>query len=320
MSVIGQAQELPQSQGGDAIGETGRLRTTHTRSFQVRVTSNDDNEMTVLRAPGLPFLYQPFQTTAGVDLFSLATGFRASRVTGNRKRWIVNVTYSHFDSEEKEETKDPTVRRPIVSWDTEEIQRPMTQWKEVLDPELLDLFGILEAVKVESRYTSSAGEVFSPPPMETIYRELVTFTYGSPFFDNDIAIDYSGAINSDLFFRRQPKTAKVRKIRTPGVKAWTGQNREILYFPITVVIVFAEKGQTWKRTHLDFGTYEIRDDGKKYKITDEPGNPIQGRLNGAGGKLADADPDEFVDLRPPIALPFSKLALPGSQPGGVGGA
>ncbi len=327
MSVIGQAEEIPNGQAGGVSAENGNFTTTHTRVFQVHVSSPLDSEIGVIKAPGLPFLYAPFVSiSGGVDLFALATGFSVTRVAGTRLLWHVTVSYSHFDSEQKDDMKSPVVRRPRVSWDTEEFQRPLLLAHEDkrLEPRKRGKREWMEEVVVgvvNTRYANSAGEVFSPPPMETVYREVVTFNYGSPFFDNDIAIKFTGAVNTDLFFGRPKFTAKVRKIRTPGVTAWTGQNNvEVLYFPITVVIAFAEDDETWSRSHLDFGSYWRDDDGIKHNITDGAGNPIQGRLDGEGKELADDKPDKFITLYQSIGLPFSKLALPGSQPGGVGGA
>lgn len=300
MSVVGFARERYAS--GGEIGTDG-VR-TYRREFIVEVDSKYDKAQVVLSAPGLPQRYFPYITLVETDYYALCTRLAASRLSEKSAfHWLVEADYS---TQQGDEDKDREVDNPLaepaeVSVSFETYREPVTG---VPDDQYADDDNGF-AGKMVKGILNSAGEPFDPPAERDVARPILTITRNEAFFNTQLVIAYTNAVNSDMFFGSKPRTARMaidghRQFKS-GLKFWR----------VTYTITF--KPETWDLQLLDHGSYYFDDDAKKQFFHDEDGNRITGLLNGnpaLGDKLpANADP-KFLRFKVYAELPFAILQLP----------
>lgn len=159
----------------------------------------------------------------------------------------------------------------------------------------------------------SNGETPDPPISREVHDQVYRYEFNDWNFDDVLAAQYQGAINSDAF--KPHPNAKLFQPDQCKIITFTGNPVKeglLEYFSCVIEIQVRDQldGDTWKRRILDQGYRELNDDGDAYiTIVDDNGNPLSqpSLLDGEGRALSpDADPvynEYYTDKR----LSFSTI-------------
>jgi hypothetical protein len=182
-------RELPNNRRGKVNYAAKR---EYERTWQVQMSSASDGSIQVSVAPGIPFMFTPYQDADGsFDLGAVLYDLSAEQ-QDDMLHWIVTGKYASGErsrysryTPEKGDTRfndpNPLNRPPQFIFGSAKYQRPI----------LLDLYGI--------PLTNSAFDAFDPPVMVEEERTTVTIIQNEPFYDPSVSAAYQGAINSDEF-------------------------------------------------------------------------------------------------------------------------
>ena len=283
--------------------------TTHRRVFVVRVDNKQDGEPIVLAAPGLPQMFDGYQTDTDIDLASIVINRRAKQI-GDSLVWEVDIAYSSAQEpgaqSDQPENADPLDLQPIIRIGYETFQVPI--------PGEINFDAGVGDPPFAGAILNSVRESFDPPPMKDESRPILTITINLPEFPSAEVLPYQDAVNNDVFFGAVPRQLKMMGgPTTTGRTKSTGGGVTVFYFPVTYTMAF--KRDLWDLQLLDQGTFFIEEiTGVKRSFLTNDGIPYIGLLDGTGGKLDDADdpvylrffiyPQEnFGELAPPRGLP-----------------
>jgi hypothetical protein len=225
------------------------------------------------------------------DCPQLARHTRATRWRGvsvsTWKGWTVTAEYSS----EFELSTTPTSDPAIISWNTEQFQKPA----------IWDLNG--DAI------VNSAGDLFDPPNMMDDSRRIVTIQKNLAAVPAWI-LDYQDAVNSDSF-SVDGFSIGVGKAKMQSVAVAPKESRNsISFYPVTFTICLQRDG--WKLEPLDCGFRFKSGNQRKVAVSDDatsPSTPVL--LNGSGGVLANPTTANAVFLSFDIykTRAFSSLPL-----------
>jgi hypothetical protein len=161
---------------------------------------------------------------------------------------------------------------------------------------------------------ASNGEIFVPAPEMDESHLILTITRNEDINSPHpaLAITYQDTVNSDVFWNAVPGTCKCRSITVQRQVKNYPDGSVFPYLRVTYIFHFKS---TWDIQLLDKGTwYWYQQSGatpkRKQKFLSDDGQPIDGLLDGQGGKLATGAAPVFLTVRPYARLPFSALNLP----------
>lgn len=164
---------------------------------------------------------------------------------------------------------------------------------------------------------SSNGEPFNPPPHRDESKLILTITRNEALATPHptLSIAYQDCVNSDVFWGADPGMVKLNNITVRRETRQLQNGTTAAYLRCTYVFHIK---QTWDVQLLDKGTWywttgsRLGTGAKQQKFLSADGNPIDGLLNGKGGKLADGATPQFLYARAYNWKPFSLLNLPQS--------
>jgi hypothetical protein len=306
MPVVGQAKEIVEAREKE-INEEG-VR-TYKRRYLVTCDSASDDANVALGAIGIPQRYSIYATSSSQDIFARCTEVSAKQVSGSFLHWHIDVTYStkHGDKEKEEKEQDnPLLALPDVSWAFETIQSPI--W---FFPDQVNLNSTSAGHKASGPISTTAGEVFDPPPMFDESRPVVTIRRNEASFNPLLALEYQNSVNSDVFFGCKPRTAKLRSITAD-------QHSEKGYFYWQVTYVIAFRRETWDLRSINYGSYYLVTAGSTSTapFINRDGSLRFGYIKADGTALgvnpasSDVVANSILTFRIHIEKPFSSLNLP----------
>lgn len=273
------------NEGEDPAGRSARNTKgvrTYSRRWILTTSNKSDDAYDVGSASGLP--------TIGTAHPSDALAWCVSLDVQNSnpwKGWTVTAEYSS----EFELSTTPTSDPAIISWNTEQFQKPA----------IWDLNG--DAI------VNSAGDLFDPPNMMDDSRRIVTIQKNLAAVPSWI-LDYQDAVNSDSF-SVDGFSIGVGKAKMQSVAVAPKESRNsISFYPVTFTICLQRDG--WKLEPLDCGFRYKSGNQRIVAVSDDatsPSTPVL--LNGSGGVLANPTTANAVFLSFDIykTRAFSSLPL-----------
>lgn len=293
--------------GGDVTINPTTLRPegTVTRTFQVEFTENDDTfkPLTALYATGIP---QPYDVLPGFP-WVYVTGYSAKMGDGPT---IVDVTVNYKIYE------DPLAVPPVIRWNFARESDVLQAGCRPGSPTTIQLI------------KNSAGEAPDPPMMKDYQDLLLQVTVNRAAFDHAIAAKYIDSVNSDRFFGFDPGKVKCKLFsgdqqRAGGLTYWQHnyefQVRTFQSDPLNIGWIRRFRDEGFRelvlsdQNHLELHAMgdwlvEEDDEGVEVKRTFKPvAKPVS--LDGAGRRLAEGQPDCFIEVQDYDQLPFSVLGL-----------
>lgn len=278
-------EEIPE--GRTATNQKGMR--SYTRKFKLKSSVESEGPYAVGSDANLPKIGSLYPD----DPFAWCTTLTVEQFSG-RWGWIVTANYSS----ERELAEDPTADPAVITWDSEQFQRPA----------IFDKNG--DAI------CNSAGDPFDPPNMMDDSRRVVTVTKNLAVVPTWI-LSYQDAVNSDTFtVDGVPVGVGVAKMQRVSVGQVERRNA-ITFRPVTFQIHLERDG--WLLEPLDAGFREIQAGsgsgaGSLINIVN-PGDGLQPSapvpLDGNGVSLADPSftNNVFLSFSVYTTLAFSSLPL-----------
>lgn len=299
MSVIGTAQELPDSPSG----QLGESEHSFTRKFLVETSSFGDGPIVAISAAGIPPLFSTYAITNEFHLYARVRNIQAERAAPNSLYWVVECEYQTKSEEDEDEDDNPLAALP-------EIRLGFTTKEEIVIGELT---GSLKDA-FSNGIKNSADEVFENPPTRTVSQMVLTITRNEAVTAAHpaTALSYVDTVSSGAFFGQDAKTARMVGISVDRQVKQLKNGGVFPYLKSSYNIQFKDEG--WKVKLLDHGSYykDIQDNKISFK-TEEGAEPYLGLLDGSGGKLAGAaDPVYLAPLQIYTEKDWSGLGLPSS--------
>jgi hypothetical protein len=328
MAVVSIAQEAPDSP--KATFELGQH--VITRKFKVQTDSFSDGPGTVALAIGVPRLFQPYVFGREYLPFCRVREVEPERIAPNSLWWIVTVTYrtpelkggaqgdggnssgsdaSSGDGGGTQTENDQQFENPLLA--LAEIETHFQTQQQAI-------YAVYDTSKNPPTFTaakSSAGEIFNPPPMKDSSTFVMTITRNEGILSPHpaLAVLYQDTVNSDSFWGCGAGQVKCQSITVQRQNKQYPDGTDFPYLRVTYTFHFKE---SWDLSLLDKGSYYKDDIGgfppvvNKVRFKSDDGNPIEGLLDGKGGKLGDDANPVFLPVRPYNRLPFAALGLPQS--------
>ncbi len=263
--------------------------------------------------PGLPARWDAFPS----DPSSRCVSVRPEQHESNPNIWFCTAEYT--SDYILQDFEDPQYKLPEIEWDLEE--------RQVICPGLLLPVAKSGSVNVGNQTprsttstlqfiappVNSAGEPFDPPPLYDKCDPVLCVEVTYATYDNDRAMIFNNSLNSDKFFGADPGQVRCK------IKAKRFQWRD--QFRWTVTYRFSYRAEGWQPQVLDIGShYRIASgSGHLEFFHDDSGTPFLGLLDGHGGPLNTAHPNQaLTDNTPAVFLtmtaypttPFAPLQIP----------
>ncbi len=308
MAVIG-GGERPVSKSGD---ETEKDR-DFDRIFFVSTDSKFDGPKTVLAWSGLPQRSDLYATTTESDQTARVIQRTPKQI--GPTQWEVAVRYStkteknkeNKDNNDNNDSEDPADWSWSGSVSFENTQVPVTgDWAD--EPHYL-----WDQQPPTRSPSNSAGQPFdNPPPSFDEAHPVVTLRGYAAQFDPLTVLKYVNCLNQDNFWGANERQWRITAITTSG-RDWRTlpSGVTVKFYPIDIVIAY--NWYTWDVQMLDKGSYYLSD-GKQAAFLTKEGQPFEGLLDGAGGKLADGAAPKIVTFKPYRLANFADLGLPAAFP------
>lgn len=305
--------EIKESNSGrqSINGQVGRYLAR--RTFHL-ITNNANDERSVIEAtPGIPKIYDPYQTATVFDPRLLVRQRIFTQRDGAPKLWDLVVEYdSDYELRDNPFSEPPEIRadsetyeeglpgKPVVSYD------PTSSSPEDDDGTADGAFVLAESNAGNRAYgkgiVNSAGEPFDPPKTITKSRPLIIFTRNEPNFQVAYKVLYENTVNQKNWSGLQARQAWLRSIRAVShyQPSNSTTNPNIYYY--RVEYTFALKAETWDLQLLDIGSYYLKYAGGsatrhafRKEGTGEPRLGLLDNSNAAepGKKLADNQDAQF---------------------------
>lgn len=274
-------------EGRSASNDTGMRR--YTRVFKLETSDRSEGPYAVGSHASLPKIGSLYPD----DPYAWCKTLDVAWVAG-WKAWKVTANYTS----ERELAEDPTGDPAVISWDSEQFQRPA----------IFDKDG--------NAICNSAGDPFDPPNMMDDSRRIVTITKNLAVVPTWI-LTYQDAVNSDTFTVDGVSVGVgVAKMQRVSVGP-TERRNAITFRPVTFQIHLERDG--WLLEPLDAGFRELQAGsgsgaGSLVNIVN-PGDGLQPSapvpLDGAGVSLTDPSTTNNVFLSFSVyqTLAFSSLPL-----------
>jgi hypothetical protein len=164
---------------------------------------------------------------------------------------------------------------------------------------------------------ASNGQIFDPPPEMDQSRLILTITRNEDISTPHLALSmiYLDKLNADVFWGATSGQVKCKNITTQRQVQQLPDGSQFTYLRSTYTFEFR---QSWDIQLLDKGSFYMHQ-VTMADPTPQPvhfhsieGQPIDGLLDGNGGKLADGGNPIWLTVRPYDSLPFTYLNLPQS--------
>lgn len=311
MSVVGLAQELPDSPKGNF--ELGKF--TIDRMFLVTTNSLLDGPGTVCLAPGIPLLFSPYYFGNEGSWFMLVRSVSAERKGPNSLWWTVTVHYESPDPKDSQsgsgsgkadagggggketpaEFENPLLMVP-------EIEIHSSQHKEIIY-QGYDNSGNPIAL------SASNGEPYIPAPERDAARWELRITRNESIVSPIVttSLTYQNAVNSDTFWGASAGQVKCQSIAVQRLEKNYPDGSTFDYLKCTYIFQF--RPDSWDLTILDKGTYYINGSSKRIKFKTDDNQNREGILNGSGGDGTGGAPVwNTIRIYPRVA--FGLLNLP----------
>jgi hypothetical protein len=306
------------TQSGERIGrrrasQNEKGEKEYWRTFYVRCTTPTDGANDVLLWSGLPRMFDEYRLPNGEYNIAVWVTGREPQQIGPQD-WEVEIHYSrpnkdkeNKDENEKDNSTNPEDWTPKISVSWEQFQVVCTG--AFVNP---DAAGNAAFIQFDKGVLNSAGEAFDPPVMKDKCRPIVTIEDTVKQFDLTQAKKFGDAVNIQPFWGGAAKQWKCAGISTPGLASRVIQEVRIPYYPRVTELHF--NAETWDLQVLDIGTFYWSGGaigaGVKTAFKTADGQPFLGKLDGAGGALADAAADKFLTFSVQPTLNFDDLKLP----------
>ena len=196
----------------------------------------------------------------------------------------------------------PVALRPEVTWDGTTYQKAASGSRKAVSQ---------AAAKgaISEGIVNSAGEVYDPPFEFDEDYPTCHIRRAERVYSAFKILKYSGAINSDDFVidgeRIEKLKAKMGSIRIGPVE-YDPRGAQYRWVEYAIVI----NDDTWIIKPLDYGSYYLDTDGVTKIPFNVKGHLTSGKLNGAGRKLLDGDPEVFLEFHVRREVEFQALQLP----------
>lgn len=275
------------------------------RVYLVQSDSDSVGPLQIAFCPGVPLLGFPYATSTETDATCLVVDRKVQQVTGSRRLWAVELTYSnkHEDPEENQnEQEQLELEPPEVEFSFETYRVPLEG-----KVKLINSSGIEEVNKFGGA-TTSAGEPFDPPPEIDASRPVLTVSRNELVFNSVLAITYENAVNSDAFLGANPG-----QVRVQGISARRQYKKGLRYWRVQYQFVYRK--ETWDLELLDIGTWYLEANAqgtiekKRFVTDDDPPQPRLGLLNGFGVANDAEAPPVFRRFEVYPRLPFANLNI-----------
>lgn len=257
---------------------------TYQRKFKLKSSQNSEGPYAVGSHASLPIIGSLYPDDSG----AWCTTLTVEQFDG-RFGWIVTADYST----ERELSTDPTNDPALISWDSEQFQRPA----------VFDSSG--------NAICNSAGDPFDPPNMMDDSRRVVTVEKNLSVVPTWI-LNYQDAVNSDTF-TIDNISVSVGLAKMQRVSVGPRQERNGIPFRTVHFTMHLEKNG-WLMEPLDAGFRERNYTGDLINIRNPgdgelPSAPVP--LDGSGSAIDDPSytNNVFLSFSVYATLPFSSLPL-----------
>jgi len=289
---------------GEIVGRSGGISADsadRTRKFRVQSDNKADYESTILSTIGLPQYNNLHPDDPTLRVRKLV----AEQRTDIWEIWIVTVTYEEpeTDDPENNEFDNPLERLPDISIDTQSI--------------LIAARGeVNSSGTITKAINNTANEPFDPHPEEEVEILAINITrWAIANFSMLTYYKYQNAVNESTWtfgdLSVPEGDAKIR-LRIGKREFWrhpvTGVSYSYRQYDFEVLV----SPIGWDIELLDWGSAYL-DGGVLKKFVNYPadgdGNEF-GKLDGAGGKLADGAAPVFLTFKNKKRVDFGALNLP----------
>jgi hypothetical protein len=292
------------------------------RRLLVVVTNNRQDERTSIEAhPDVPKRYDPYQTDAVFDPRLVVRSVNARQRTESPYVWDVLVEYdSEYELRDNPFSEPPDIRYESEVYDLPLPGRAATSYDyNSQSPQSEDPVEAGDQITVWGQgITTSAGELFDPPPTDQRSRPIIRFIRNEPNITVAYKVRYENTVNQVPWSGLQARQAWLRSITASShvQKSSTVGQPDVFY--ARVEYVFALKAETWDLILLDIGSYYIDWSSgsaikRAFKV-EGSGEPRLGLLDHSnpdelGSRLASDQPAQFLRWRTKREETFSNLGI-----------
>jgi len=303
--------------------------------YLVVTDSVEDGPITVVLAPGLPILFQPYQFGSEYHPYCRCRSVVPERVKDGSPAWDVTCTFTtpqikggaHGDGGNSDSGSDGGADKGSDGGGTKEetdgqFENPLLEIPEVethFETSQIPIMGVYDTSQNPAVFKpaqASTGEIFVPPPHMENASLILTITRNEALSaaHPQLAATYMNTCNSDTFWGCSAGQVKCQNITVQRqVKQLPGGT----IFPYLRVTYIFKIKDTWDLKILDSGSWywfqKSQSEPKvKQRFLSEDKQPIQGLLDGNGNKLADGGTPVWLTIRPYNRLAFGALGLPQS--------
>ena len=207
---------------GRTGGLSEGLERRYTRRFRVRTDSKSVGPIEVMFAPGVPRLYDPYQSygTNEFDSFALCRRVTPTQDADDWFTWVVECEYDTTGGNPQGQPEnpgqpgtgggsgaagDPTLEPQTVEWGTQ--SREVALIEDLGDPDSND-----PIIKNPRPILNSAGQPFDPVPTIEQAHLTLTIERNEVEFDVGKATKYRNVVNKDMWLDRIPGRWLCRQI------------------------------------------------------------------------------------------------------------
>lgn len=305
--------EAPDSPKADFDFESGKV--TFTRTIRVETNSLDDGPLTVANAPGLPILGSSYRFGNEFYRNARLRHFSSPKRLGDASLfWELDLEYSTPSPKDKGsgagqdsngQWTNPLAELADVDLSFEDHDVPITQIYNLIS-------GVIQPIQ------NTAGQTFIPAPTRTESRAILTITRNEAVTANHpgLSVIYANTCNADVFWGATPGYWLCKPIHTQRQEKNMPDGSQFAYLKCTYS--FHGKAPNWDLSLLDEGDYYNQGTAApgvppvRRAFKDNDGNPIQGALDGHGGKLTTGATPVYLTVRQYSRIAFAGLALPQS--------
>jgi hypothetical protein len=360
MAVIGTAK--PARDSGEIEFEVGSLRIR--RRFLVECSSLEDDEQVATSAPGLPNLFDTYSSATSSNELLRARKYSGRRVVPGSRYWFVDVTFETPPVKQGTggsggssggggsgggtgEERPGQYENPIL--ELAEVEMHGVEHEEITNYILDTDTGNIRPV------TNSAGEVYDPPPKDTVTGSVLTIERNEPLSAPHPAMGntYRNTVNADAFWGLPPGCWRCIDIVAKRAVRQLPNGQTGVYLRVKYTF---ESRATWDTIILDAGRYFIllpasavntpanvsvpifapgnpwvpvtvvslptgftvsATRAQRREFTTREGHPVRGALNGQGGPLPDASTFTASSGTSLLTVPAPPATNPGNYVNGL---
>lgn len=285
------------------IDEKGTRR--YTREWYVQVDSENDDELMVLAASGIPKLWDSWYAASSSDGQAFCRGLSARREDGTRLLWIVTAEYSSevdpSQGQNPTAQENPLNRPPVIRWGSSRRTEVIVRDRE------------------GNAVQNSALDYFQPQPERERSNRVLTVTKNLQTFDDNYFRDFIDSVNSSAFMGAPERCLKCQDITAELAYEDDKDGNRTFFYPVTVTLEY-QKQQTdpndgivhggWDYGFVDCGFNKFVG-ATRERILDEHQNPLVNPVNLdlIGGVLDPGEPGKFVWFRVHDEMDFSGLGI-----------